>query len=172
MTTKKSQSVDDAIDHVVQEKEAVEADAATAGEASEVHEALTKAREAIDSARGALGDAQGPVRERSLEAVERSRAFLDDARRHLAQAKETMSRLATRTRERLEALYAKVKEQYEMVAEKTREFYGKVKDKVAEIDLKHRGEQALDYIRCNPGKAVVIALAAGFVIGYATRPRD
>jgi ElaB/YqjD/DUF883 family membrane-anchored ribosome-binding protein len=172
MTTKKSQSVDDAIDRVVEEKEAVEADAATAGEVNEVQEALNKAQEAIDSARGALGDAQSPERGRAIEAVERSRAFLDEARRYLAEAKDTMGRLATRTRERLEAVYAKVKEQYEMVAVKTRELYAKVKDKVAEIDIKHRGDEILEYIRSNPGKAVTIALAAGFVIGYVTRPRD
>ena len=44
--------------------------------------------------------------------------------------------------------------------------------KVAEVDFKGKGDEVVEYVRANPGKAVLIALAIGFVVGYATRPRD
>jgi ElaB/YqjD/DUF883 family membrane-anchored ribosome-binding protein len=50
--------------------------------------------------------------------------------------------------------------------------YGKARDRVAEIDFKEKGDQVVEYVRKNPGKAILIALAVGFVVGYATRPRD
>jgi ElaB/YqjD/DUF883 family membrane-anchored ribosome-binding protein len=40
------------------------------------------------------------------------------------------------------------------------------------VDFKEKGDQVLEYIRHNPGKSVLIALAAGFLVGYITRPRD
>ena len=61
---------------------------------------------------------------------------------------------------------------YEALAAKSRELYDKAKDRLAEVDFKQKGDQVLEYIRTNPGKAVLIALAAGFLVGYATRPRD
>ena len=66
----------------------------------------------------------------------------------------------------------KAKEQYEILAEKVRELYSKARDRVSEVDFKEKGDQVLEYIRSNPGKAVLIALAAGFLVGYVTRPRD
>jgi len=34
------------------------------------------------------------------------------------------------------------------------------------------GDEVLEYVRAKPGKAVLIAVAVGFLVGYATRPRD
>jgi ElaB/YqjD/DUF883 family membrane-anchored ribosome-binding protein len=55
---------------------------------------------------------------------------------------------------------------------KAKELYGKAKDRMAEVDFKEKGDQVLEYIRQNPGKSVLIALAAGFLVGFVTRPRE
>ena len=83
-----------------------------------------------------------------------------------------MNGMAAKTREQAEALYAKSKEQYEALVERARELYARVRDRVAEVDFKEKGDQVLEYIRHNPGKSVLIALAAGFLVGYVARPRD
>jgi ElaB/YqjD/DUF883 family membrane-anchored ribosome-binding protein len=83
-----------------------------------------------------------------------------------------MGVLAAKTRDQAEVLYNRSKEQYEVLAERARELYAKVRDRVSEVDFKEKGDQVLDYIRKNPGKAVLIALAAGFLVGYVARSRD
>jgi ElaB/YqjD/DUF883 family membrane-anchored ribosome-binding protein len=83
-----------------------------------------------------------------------------------------MSTVAAKGREQAEALYAAAKDQYDALSTKSRELYGKVKERVGEVDFKQKGDQVLEYIRQNPGKSVLIALAAGFLVGYITRPRD
>jgi ElaB/YqjD/DUF883 family membrane-anchored ribosome-binding protein len=159
----KEMSVDEAID-----KMAADSDSAMAS----VQEALAKAQESMDGAKAAIHDAVGQPPERSLKAADRARAFLDDAKRYLGQARDAIGRLAARAREQAEALYHSLKEQYEALVARTREVYERFKEKVAELDLKGKSEQVLDYIRGNPGKSILMALAVGFVIGYVTRPRD
>jgi len=163
MTEKKTKTVDEAIEEVVEQEEG-----GTAG----VKDALAKAQKAVDNARSTMQDAYGKARERSHEAAERTKVYLQDAKTHLAEAKEKMGQVATKARSQLEQGYAQVKDQYEAVAVKSKELYGKVRDKVAEVDFKQKGDQVLEYIKTNPGKAVLIALAAGFIVGFATRPRD
>jgi ElaB/YqjD/DUF883 family membrane-anchored ribosome-binding protein len=59
-----------------------------------------------------------------------------------------------------------------VLSARARELYGILKEKVAEVNLKEKGEHVLAYIRGNPGKSILIALAVGFVVGYVSRPRD
>ena len=40
------------------------------------------------------------------------------------------------------------------------------------MDFKEKGDQVLSYVRENPGKSVLIALAVGFLVGYVSRPRE
>jgi ElaB/YqjD/DUF883 family membrane-anchored ribosome-binding protein len=160
----KKLTVDQAIDEVA-------AEGGGAGLES-VQEALDKAQESMDSVREVLAEAEGQPREKSYRAAEKARLLLEDTKRHLGQAREAISRLAARTREKAEALYARVKEQYEALAARTRELYQSLKERIAQLDLKGKSEDVLEYIRCNPGKSILIALAVGFVIGYATRPRE
>ncbi|MBL4544219.1 MAG: hypothetical protein JKP97_21050, partial [Rhodobacteraceae bacterium] len=101
-----------------------------------------------------------------------TKIYMEDARRALADARERMGVMAGKGREQVEALYEKTRERYEQLAARSREVYGKVRDRVAEVDFKEKGDQVLEYIRANPGKSVLIALAAGFLVGYVTRPRD
>jgi ElaB/YqjD/DUF883 family membrane-anchored ribosome-binding protein len=83
-----------------------------------------------------------------------------------------MGNMASKAKTQAEQLYDKTKDQYEGLSERSRELYQRVRDKVAEVDLKQKGDQVLEYIRTNPGKSVLIALAVGFMVGYVTRPRD
>lgn len=160
----KKVSVDEAIDEV----------AAASGDSAmeSVQEALDKAQESMDSVRAVLAEAEGQPREKSLRAAERARQLLEDTKRHLTQAREAISRLAARTREQAEALYARLKEQYEALAARTRELYQSFRERVAQLDLKGKSDDVLEYIRGNPGKSILMALAVGFVIGYVTRPRE
>jgi len=98
--------------------------------------------------------------------------YLEDAKKYLAEAREKMGTVATKSRDQAEVLYGKSKEQYDVLSVKARDVYGKAKTKVAEVDFKQKGDEVVEYVRTNPGKAILIALAVGFVVGYATRPRD
>jgi ElaB/YqjD/DUF883 family membrane-anchored ribosome-binding protein len=108
----------------------------------------------------------------SKRSAERTGVYLEDAKKYLAEAREKMSTLAAKGREQAEVLYDKSKDQYEALSEKAKDLYGKAKDRVAEVDFKEKGDQVVVYVRENPGKAILIALAVGFLVGYATRPRD
>lgn len=156
-------SVDEAIEQVAQGAE---------GGVAGVRETLAKAQQAMDNARVVMQDAFGKAKARSQEAADRTRVYLEDAKRYLSEARERISTLAVKSREQAEDLYAKSKEQYEALSARARELYGKARDRVAEVDFKQRGDQVLEYIRSNPGKSVLIALAAGFLVGYLTRPRE
>ncbi len=163
MVEKPKRSVDEAIEESAQE----------ASEGLEgVKEALSRAEEAVEGARSAIEDAEGKPREGTLHAVERARVYLDEAKRYLTKAAQAMGRMAGAARDQVQAWYLKLKEQVEALSVKTKEVYEKVKTKVAEVDVKAKTDQVLEYIRNNPGKAVLIALAAGFLVGYVTRPRD
>lgn len=159
----KGKSVDEAIEEVAAEHETG---------MQGFKEALEKAHDAMERARETMKDAYGAARDRAHLAAEKSREYLADAKRHLGEASDAMGQLASKTRDQAEVLYKKAKEQYESLSARSRELYDKIKKKVAEMDLKDKGDQVLDYIRHNPGKSVLIALAVGFVVGYATRPRD
>jgi len=163
MTGKDKKSVDEAIGHMVDETEEG---------LSAVKESLAKAHTAMDGARSSMQDAGGRTRPRSADVAERTRAYLEDAGRYLAEAKDGITRLAARARQQAEILYAKAREQYEILSARARELYGRFKEKMAEVDLKEKGEKVLAYIRENPGKSILIALAVGFVVGYVSRPRD
>jgi ElaB/YqjD/DUF883 family membrane-anchored ribosome-binding protein len=159
----KKTTVDEAIEQVADQAE---------GDLSGVKEALAKASQAMDNARSTMQDAYGKARERGHDAAGRTKVYLDDAKRHLGEARDKVSTVAVKGREQAEALYASAKEQYESLSVKARGFYDRMRERVAEVDFKQKGDQVLEYIRQNPGKSVLIALAAGFLVGYATRPRD
>ena len=67
---------------------------------------------------------------------------------------------------------AKAQQSMESARSAMQDAYGKAKSKVAEVDFKQKGDEVVEYVRTNPGKAILIAVAIGFLVGYATRPRD
>ncbi len=163
MATKKETTVDAVIDEVVAEEE---------NELGKIKSTLAKAQQAMEKARVTMSETYGKTRQKSHEAAERVGIYMEDAKRHLADAKMKMSELAAATREKAEVLYNKTREQYEQLAAKSRDLYGRMRDRIREVDFKEKGDQVLEYIKDNPGKAVMIALATGFLVGYVTRPKD
>lgn len=163
MAEKKGKTVDEAIEQVAED---------AAGSMTGFKDAIEKAQQAMESARTSMKDVYGSAVEMTHEAAEKTHHYMGEAKKHLNEAREAMSKLATKTRDQAETLYGKAKIQYEGLSVRSKEMYTLVKDKMAEVDFKQKGDQVLEYIRSNPGKSVLIALAAGFFVGYLTRPRD
>ena len=75
-------------------------------------------------------------------------------------------------REIAEELYEKAKTQFERLSAEIKKGYAKVKAKIEEIDVKEMRDDVVDYVRRNPGKSILIALAVGFAVGYMVRRRE
>lgn len=69
-------------------------------------------------------------------------------------------------KEQAEKVSSGAREKYEGARETTRQSYDKVTK-----DLQHLGEDVNEYVRQNPGKAVAIAVGAGFLLGILMRGR-
>lgn len=50
-----------------------------------------------------------------------------------------------------------------------RDQYSKVRERVEEVDFQGATEQVRSYVRSNPGKALLISIGAGFVLGLLLR---
>ena len=73
---------------------------------------------------------------------------------------------AQSVKETAENVTAGARETYEGARDGARQSY----DKVAK-DLEHLGEDVSEYVRHNPGKAIAMAVGAGFVFGILLRGR-
>jgi ElaB/YqjD/DUF883 family membrane-anchored ribosome-binding protein len=62
-----------------------------------------------------------------------------------------------------------VKTKYETASTATREKVAEIKQRVDGIEVDDVVEQARDYVRSNPGKALLISIGVGFVIGLLVR---
>lgn len=65
-----------------------------------------------------------------------------------------------------------VGEKYANAADSVKEKYSAAREKVEEIDFKAMTEQVRDYVRANPGKALLISVGVGFLIGLLLRRGD
>lgn len=65
-----------------------------------------------------------------------------------------------------------VKSAYTETRGKVTEGYKQVKTKVDEVDFEGVVEQGRAYVRSNPGKALLISVGVGFVIGLLLRRGD
>ncbi|MCS7183269.1 MAG: hypothetical protein NZ869_09210 [Thermoanaerobaculum sp.] len=135
-------------------------------------ESVSQAEEAMEKAKEALGEGYGKLRTRSAETYAKAKEYLAEARAALEVARERAGQLYGRSREVAEEAYQKAKVQYEKLASEVKKGYAKVKAKVEEIDVKEMRDDLVEYIRRNPGKSVLIALAVGFVVGYLVRKRE
>lgn len=133
---------------------------------------IARAESAMEKAKEVLGEGAGAVRVHSAEAFERAKGYLAEAREALEHARERMGVLYGRAREVVEEAYAAAKAQYERLVTELKRLYAKVKAKVHEVDVKEIRDDVVDYVRRNPGKAVLIALAVGFAIGFLVRRRE
>jgi len=135
-------------------------------------ESVSQAEQAMEKAKEVLGAGYGTLKARSAEAYEKAKEYLAEARAALEVARERAGQLYGRARESAEEAYQKAKEQYEKLSAEVRKGYAKVKAKVQEIDVAEMRDDVVEYIRRNPGKSVLIALAVGFVVGYLVRKRE
>ena len=63
----------------------------------------------------------------------------------------------------------KVKAKYETASTATREKVADLKQRVEGIEVEDVVEQTRDYVRSNPGKALLISIGVGFIIGLLVR---
>lgn len=62
-----------------------------------------------------------------------------------------------------------VGEKYESASGAVRDGYNSVREKVEDVDLGAITEQVRVYVRSNPGKALLISVGVGFLVGLLLR---
>jgi ElaB/YqjD/DUF883 family membrane-anchored ribosome-binding protein len=158
--TRRSSSVDEKIDRLEEN----------------VHTVLEGAKESIARAETSMRKAKEVLGEeaktRSAEAYEKAKTYLAEAKRALDSARVKMGELYGRSREVVEELYEKARVQFDRLYAEVRKGYAKIKAKIQEIDFEEIGDEVVNFVRRNPGKAVLIAVAVGFAIGYMVRRRE
>ncbi len=65
-----------------------------------------------------------------------------------------------------------VNEKYSAASDAVRDQYNRVKEKVDDVDFGAVADQVRSYVRSNPGKALLISVGAGFLIGLLLRRSD
>ena len=62
-----------------------------------------------------------------------------------------------------------VSDKYDAASEKVRAGYNQVREKVEDVDFGAITDQVRSYVRSNPGKALLISVGVGFLIGLLLR---
>lgn len=65
-----------------------------------------------------------------------------------------------------------VNEKYSAASDAARSQYNRVREKVEDIDFGAVTDQVRSYVRSNPGKALLISVGVGFLIGLLLRSHD
>jgi ElaB/YqjD/DUF883 family membrane-anchored ribosome-binding protein len=65
-----------------------------------------------------------------------------------------------------------VGEKYSAASAGVKSGYNRVKEKVEDVDFGAVADQVRSYVRSNPGKALLISVGAGFLIGLLLRRGD
>lgn len=65
-----------------------------------------------------------------------------------------------------------VSEKYASASEKVKDGYSAVREKVDDIDFGEMTDQVRGFVRTNPGKALLISVGVGFVLGMLLRRSD
>lgn len=105
----------------------------------------------------------GDVVERLESAREK---FGEVVERKIRGIKETTEKATRSVKETAENVSVGARDTYEGAREGARQGYEKVTK-----DLEHLGEDVSEYVRHNPGKAIAMAVGAGFVLGILLRGR-
>ena len=63
-------------------------------------------------------------------------------------------------------------DKYGAASEKVRSGYNQVREKVEDVDFGAITDQVRSYVRSNPGKALLISVGVGFLIGLMLRRND
>jgi ElaB/YqjD/DUF883 family membrane-anchored ribosome-binding protein len=62
-----------------------------------------------------------------------------------------------------------VNEKYEAASDFTRSQYNRAKEKIDDVDFGAITDQVRSYVRSNPGKALLISVGVGFLVGLLLR---
>ncbi len=104
------------------------------------------------------------------ETAEKTREHLDAARERFQevadQVGERFHDTSEEVRKRADKAREVARERYEATSQQLHEGYTKVRHDVDGVV-----DQVIDYTRENPGQALLISAAAGFIIGLLIRPR-
>jgi hypothetical protein len=65
-----------------------------------------------------------------------------------------------------------VNDQYQSASGKVRDGYNAMREKVEDADFGAMADQVRTYVRSNPGKALLISVGVGFLIGLLLRRDD
>jgi ElaB/YqjD/DUF883 family membrane-anchored ribosome-binding protein len=65
-----------------------------------------------------------------------------------------------------------VNEKYEAASDFTRSQYNRAKEKIDDVDFGAITDQVRSYVRSNPGKALLISVGVGFLVGLLLRRDD
>jgi ElaB/YqjD/DUF883 family membrane-anchored ribosome-binding protein len=65
-----------------------------------------------------------------------------------------------------------VNEKYTAASGATRDAYNRMREKVDDVDFNAVTDQVRSYVRSNPGKALLISLGVGFLVGLMLRRSD
>ncbi len=65
-----------------------------------------------------------------------------------------------------------VNEKYDAASDAVRDRYNRVREKVDDVDFGAVADQVRSYVRSNPGKALLISVGVGFLIGLLLRRND
>jgi len=65
-----------------------------------------------------------------------------------------------------------VGEKYTAASDAVKDQYNRVREKVEDVDFDAVTEQVRSYVRSNPGKALLISVGVGFLIGLLLRRGD
>lgn len=63
-------------------------------------------------------------------------------------------------------------DKYSAASGAARDAYNQAKEKIEDVDFDGVADQVRSYVRSNPGKALLISIGAGFVIGLLLRRSD
>jgi ElaB/YqjD/DUF883 family membrane-anchored ribosome-binding protein len=74
--------------------------------------------------------------------------------------------------EKYESASGKVRDGYNTASGAVRDGYNTVKEKVEDVDFGAVTDQVRTYVRSNPGKALLISVGVGFLIGLLLRRDD
>ena len=65
-----------------------------------------------------------------------------------------------------------VNDKYSTASDAVKNQYNRVREKVEDVDFGAITDQVRSYVRSNPGKALLISVGAGFLIGLLLRRSD
>jgi ElaB/YqjD/DUF883 family membrane-anchored ribosome-binding protein len=125
---------------------------------------MAKDSKAADAAKEKLGDGVEYAKEKLGEGVEYAKERLGEVAKDV---EKRYQKVAEEMRKEAEKAKEKAKERMDVAVEGLRTGYDKVRKDVGELT-----DDFNDYVRDNPGKAVLIAAAVGFVVGLLIRSSD